>query len=66
MGYCSQVALAVANGRLYAVGGYRGSTHLDTVEVFDPEANQWIIHSRMKTTKSAGVGVLRMSQQSHQ
>ncbi|KAK6026387.1 kelch repeat protein [Ostertagia ostertagi] len=41
------VALAVVNGRLYEVGGGDGRD-LDTVEVFDPEANQWIIHSRMK------------------
>ncbi|KAF7233511.1 hypothetical protein EG68_05685 [Paragonimus skrjabini miyazakii] len=32
----SRVGLAVTGGRLYAIGGYDGSTHLRTVECFQP------------------------------
>ncbi|OON22301.1 BTB/POZ domain protein [Opisthorchis viverrini] len=35
----SRVGLAVTGGRLYAIGGYDGMTHLRTVECFQPISN---------------------------
>ena len=37
----SQVGLAVVNGQLYAVGGFDGTAYLKSIEVYDPEQNQW-------------------------
>jgi N-acetylneuraminic acid mutarotase len=36
-----EIAVAAANGRLYAIGGIRGSSVLASVEEFDPQTNRW-------------------------
>uniref|UniRef100_A0A1I7WPW9 Kelch repeat protein n=1 Tax=Heterorhabditis bacteriophora TaxID=37862 RepID=A0A1I7WPW9_HETBA len=57
----SGVGLAVVNERLYAVGGFDGTTYLKTVEVFDPDGNQWRHHGCMNYRRlGGGVGVVRM------
>nr|7ON8_A Chain A, SAKe6AR [synthetic construct] len=56
----SGVGVAVLNRLLYAVGGYDGSpdghTHLNSVECYDPETNEWSLVAPMNTRRS-GVGV---------
>nr|7ONA_A Chain A, SAKe6AC [synthetic construct] len=56
----SGVGVAVLNGRIYAVGGYDGSpdghTHLNSVEAYDPETDEWSFVAPMTTPRS-GVGV---------
>ena len=34
-------AMAVFNGRLYAIGGYGGSDRLASVESYNPKSNTW-------------------------
>uniref|UniRef100_UPI003467EE73 SAKe6DEref n=1 Tax=synthetic construct TaxID=32630 RepID=UPI003467EE73 len=56
----SGVGVAVLNGHIYAVGGYDGSpdghTHLNSVEAYDPERDEWHLVAPMNTRRS-GVGV---------
>uniref|UniRef100_UPI003467EF7F SAKe6EEtal n=1 Tax=synthetic construct TaxID=32630 RepID=UPI003467EF7F len=56
----SGVGVAVLNGHIYAVGGYDGSpdghTHLNSVEAYDPERDEWSLVAPMNTRRS-GVGV---------
>nr|7ON7_A Chain A, SAKe6BE-L2 [synthetic construct]7ON7_B Chain B, SAKe6BE-L2 [synthetic construct] len=58
----SGVGVAVLNGLIYAVGGYDGSpdystgTHLNSVEAYDPERNEWSLVAPLSTRRS-GVGV---------
>ncbi|KAK6009217.1 BTB/POZ domain protein [Ostertagia ostertagi] len=60
----SGVGLAVVNEKLFAVGGFDGTTYLKTAEVFDPEANQWRHHGCMNYRRlGGGVGVIRMPYQ---
>ena len=60
---CLQVGLAVVNGQLYAVGGFDGSTYLKTIEVYDPEQNQWRLCGTMNYRRlGGGVGVVKMPQ----
>ncbi|KAL1439803.1 hypothetical protein MTO96_009652 [Rhipicephalus appendiculatus] len=55
----SRVALVANCGRLFAVGGYDGVSNLSTVEVYDPEADQWTpIASMCAHEGGVGVGVL--------
>jgi N-acetylneuraminic acid mutarotase len=37
----SQLAAAVLNGRIYAVGGYDGQREYSTCEYFEPATNRW-------------------------
>ncbi|KAK5981656.1 Kelch like family member 18 [Trichostrongylus colubriformis] len=41
------LGLAVVNGKLYTLGGYDSSCDQASVEVFDPEANEWNLHTNM-------------------
>jgi kelch-like protein 1/4/5 len=46
------LGVAVLDGRLYAVGGYDGSSCLSTVEVFDPSTNSWQPAPKMSTARN--------------
>lgn len=51
--------MGVVNGIIYAVGGYDGSAHLNTMECFDPMTNTWrTVASMASRRSSAGVAVL--------
>ena len=51
--------VGVVNGIIYAIGGYDGSAHLNTVECFDPMTNAWKpVASMASRRSSAGVTVL--------
>lgn len=51
------------NGQLYAVGGFDGSAYLKTIEVYDPETNQWRLCGCMNYRRlGGGVGVMRAPQ----
>ena len=52
------MAVASVAGKVYAIGGHDGSQHLNTVECFNPEINQWKIVASMEISRrgmSAGV-----------
>ena len=58
----SGVALSVANGKLYAVGGFDGCTYLKSMECFEPAANQWRPAGNMNYRRlGCGVGVLKLT-----
>jgi N-acetylneuraminic acid mutarotase len=52
----SDWGVGVANGRLYAVGGYRGVDAVGTVEVYDPGTDSWTTKAQMPTAR-LGLGV---------
>ena len=55
----SRVAVAVLQGRLYAIGGYNGLERLATVEFFDPEVKKWRrVCSISKPRSALGLAVL--------
>lgn len=55
--------MAVVNGQLYAVGGFDGTAYLKTIEVYDPETNQWRLCGCMNYRRlGGGVGVMRAPQ----
>lgn len=51
--------VATLDGNLYAVGGYDSSSHLATVEKYEPQVNSWTpVASMLSRRSSAGVAVL--------
>ena len=38
----SELGLAMLDGCVYAVGGWEGTSRLDSVEKYDPETNTWV------------------------
>ncbi len=45
------LAVAVHDGRLYAIGGYDGKANSAAVEVYDPEADQWTARAPLPTPR---------------
>jgi hypothetical protein len=39
-------------GKLYVVGGFDGTTHLASVECYDPVANEWRTLPSMRTARA--------------
>ncbi|MCW3996261.1 MAG: hypothetical protein NWE98_08975 [Candidatus Bathyarchaeota archaeon] len=44
--------LAVANGKIYAIGGTDGENQLNTVEEYNPQTDRWIEKTPMPTARS--------------
>jgi kelch-like protein 18 len=47
-----RLGVATLNGKIYACGGYDGSSFLRSVEVFDPLLNKWSYIASMNVTRS--------------
>ena len=47
-----RLGVATLKGRLYAVGGYDGSSFLDSVERFDVDSCQWVKVASMRVKRS--------------
>ena len=45
-----RLGVATLNGKIYACGGYDGSSFLKTVEVFDPVTKKWAQVKKINTT----------------
>lgn len=55
----ARVGVAAVGNRLYAVGGYDGTSDLATVESYDPVTNTWQPEVSMGTRRSClGVAAL--------
>ena len=48
--------MAATYKRLYAIGGYDGQTNLKSVEVYDPNTDEWTFAPNM-SAHEGGVGV---------
>ncbi|XP_052772645.1 kelch-like protein 3 [Mya arenaria] len=44
----SELGLAMLDGHVYAIGGWDGSSRLDSVEKYNPEQNMWVFIPPMK------------------
>ena len=55
----SRVALVSNMDRLWAIGGYDGMKNLSTVEMYNPETDEWsFVSSMQKHEGGVGVGVI--------
>lgn len=56
----STLGAAVLDNHVYAVGGFDGSTGLNSVECYNPITDEWKSIANMSTRRSSvGVGVVR-------
>jgi len=44
--------IAVADGKVYAVGGSNGTNELSTVEMYDPQVKKWIRVANLPLARS--------------
>lgn len=59
------MGLAVVNNNLIAIGGFDGANYLKSVEIFDPEQQQWKQCSSMIYRRlGGGVGVVKLDRDS--
>ena len=55
----SRVALVANVDRLWAIGGYDGMKNLSTVEMYNPETDEWSFAASMESHEGGvGVGVI--------
>ena len=55
----SRVAVVANMGNLYAIGGYDGMKNLSTVEMYNPDKDEWTFAPSMeKHEGGVGVGVI--------
>ena len=47
-----RLGVAALNGKIYACGGYDGSSFLKSVEMYDPVANKWTYVAPMNVPRS--------------
>ena len=55
----SELGLAMLDGCVYAVGGWEGTSRLDSVERFDPDTNKWSDVPSLKMHMSTAHGVAK-------
>ena len=55
-----RLGVAALHGKIFAVGGYDGSSFLKSVEVFDPISNKWSMVAPMNVTRSRVAVVANM------
>lgn len=54
-----RAGLASVCGRIYAIGGFNGSLRVRTVDLYEPNLDQWFPATDMETRRSTlGVAVL--------
>jgi len=59
MCWCSALGAVTLGGKVYICGGFDGMSSLNSVEMYDPDADQWTMVSSMEKHRSAsGVVVL--------
>ena len=54
------LGVAVANGKIFAIGGLNGGLPLNTNEQFDPNTNQWTSKAPLPTARS-GFAIVSLS-----
>ena len=47
-----RLGVATLNGKIYACGGYDGSSFLKSVEMYDPVSNKWTFVASMNVPRS--------------
>lgn len=54
----SGYALVPYEGKIYLFGGFDGNNYLDSIYVFDPGINEWILFGSMETTRAYSSAVV--------